>query len=654
MSDIDVESARHAFFGRDPVAGDDALAWLLKSFGDRALSQVITVPLKTGGNSVQVTLRLAKLASAVGAAGVPHLIETMRSRDWGASGLAAHAFAGLHGNAQAEQGLIEILEQGNDIDSQRHAIDALGYLGAHQWAFSLYEFAQFQTWGASVEYRRPSDYLLAKLGPYVFDALLRMTLRLNDKDRIRDVMDTFKRLRLVCREVLHRELPGSWDVQFAAHHFGATAADPLQKEWIVSDDPFLQECAFIILSHLRLDRTVGAMIDSADAVHLQPAVRNAASVCLSNFCSRSAATQLARRVSSGPANGLQWAFSTLYAIDVPWPDCDYLIDETLASEGEPKAQLLYALACRRDERAREVEDRLNAKEDHVRGASALSLARLDPTAARDLLSGREDEAASPIERAKLLAAQVHVGLIDRVDQLHSALQEVGMFAYLRPIWKREILLAFFVAEGPESRRGKLWCEAALETDTRLKSEIASLFRQPPTVAPSSVSMSLSTHPPPSPSPSPSHATPYLKDGAATEPSHRYDLFISHASEDKEAVARPLYNALNAAGLRVWFDEATLKLGDSLRRKIDEGLAHCRFGVVILSPRFLAKEWPQRELDGLTARETLTGKKAILPVWHEVDAATVIRYSPPLADRLACRTSEGIEAVALKIKDVLQG
>jgi hypothetical protein len=55
----------------------------------------------------------------------------------------------------------------------------------------------------------------------------------------------------------------------------------------------------------------------------------------------------------------------------------------------------------------------------------------------------------------------------------------------------------------------------------------------------------------------------------------YDLFLSHASEDKEAIARPLYSALSAKGISVWFDEAVLEIGDSLRRKIDEGLAKCR-------------------------------------------------------------------------------
>ena len=123
----------------------------------------------------------------------------------------------------------------------------------------------------------------------------------------------------------------------------------------------------------------------------------------------------------------------------------------------------------------------------------------------------------------------------------------------------------------------------------------------------------------------------------------WDLFICHASEDKSEIARPLAEALSRKGLSVWYDEFTLTLGDSLSRKIDEGLANSRFGVVILSPSFFKKEWPRRELDGLRAKEISYGKM-ILPIWHEVDRDYVLRYSPMLADKLAVSTSEGLDKV----------
>jgi len=127
----------------------------------------------------------------------------------------------------------------------------------------------------------------------------------------------------------------------------------------------------------------------------------------------------------------------------------------------------------------------------------------------------------------------------------------------------------------------------------------------------------------------------------------WDVFISHAREDKEAIARPLKNALTNEGLKVWYDEDALTVGDSLRRSIDRGLAHAQFGIVILSPRFLEKEWPQRELDGLAARES-DGRKVILPVWHEIDEARIRRYSPMLADRIAVSSASGIGVVVREL------
>ena len=134
---------------------------------------------------------------------------------------------------------------------------------------------------------------------------------------------------------------------------------------------------------------------------------------------------------------------------------------------------------------------------------------------------------------------------------------------------------------------------------------------------------------------------------------QWDVFLSHASEDKDDFARPLATALEAKGLAVWFDEFTLKVGDSLRRSIDKGLAGARFGIVLVSPRFLEKEWPQKELDALMGRES-HGAKIILPVWHNVDAAYVRRFSPLLADRLAASSSKGLEQVVADLMSAIKG
>jgi hypothetical protein len=131
----------------------------------------------------------------------------------------------------------------------------------------------------------------------------------------------------------------------------------------------------------------------------------------------------------------------------------------------------------------------------------------------------------------------------------------------------------------------------------------------------------------------------------------WDLFISHASEDKEDVAMPLAEVLQRAGLRVWIDRQQIELGDSIRERIDNGLAESRFGVVILSPAFLQKIWPQRELGALMSIED-AGHKVLLPIWHQVSKADVARVSPLLADRAAAETTLGIAVVASKIMKVV--
>lgn len=134
----------------------------------------------------------------------------------------------------------------------------------------------------------------------------------------------------------------------------------------------------------------------------------------------------------------------------------------------------------------------------------------------------------------------------------------------------------------------------------------------------------------------------------------YDVFISHASEDKDEVARPMAEALQAHGLKVWYDEFTLRIGDSLRRKIDEGLANSRVGLVVLSPSFLGKGWTNHELDGIATR-SVTGEQVLLPIWHKISKQEVISYSPSLADKLARNTAtHTIDEIAVEIAELIQG
>ena len=132
----------------------------------------------------------------------------------------------------------------------------------------------------------------------------------------------------------------------------------------------------------------------------------------------------------------------------------------------------------------------------------------------------------------------------------------------------------------------------------------------------------------------------------------YDFFISHASEDKDNFVRGLAEALQIGGAKVWYDESTLQVGDSLRRQIDKGLKDSRFGIVVLSKHFFSKEWPQRELDGLSSLEA-SGDTRILPIWHEISKDEVVRYSPVLSDKVALNSSlNSTQEIAGKLLELI--
>jgi len=133
---------------------------------------------------------------------------------------------------------------------------------------------------------------------------------------------------------------------------------------------------------------------------------------------------------------------------------------------------------------------------------------------------------------------------------------------------------------------------------------------------------------------------------------KYDVFISHASDDKDDIVRPLAIALQKKQLRVWYDEFELRIGDSLRQKIDKGLANSRFGIVVLSKNFIRKGWTNYELDGIVTK-AVSGQQVVLPIWHNITKQEVIDYSPSLADKLARNTATyTIEEIADEIAEVI--
>lgn len=111
----------------------------------------------------------------------------------------------------------------------------------------------------------------------------------------------------------------------------------------------------------------------------------------------------------------------------------------------------------------------------------------------------------------------------------------------------------------------------------------------------------------------------------------YDFFISHASEDKAEIATPLYQALEARGAHVWYDDFEVHVGDSLRRSIDRGVAGSKYGILILSPNYIKKYWTEKEFNAFFAKGSARQENIMLPIWHKITQNEVLKYSAMMAD-----------------------
>lgn len=134
---------------------------------------------------------------------------------------------------------------------------------------------------------------------------------------------------------------------------------------------------------------------------------------------------------------------------------------------------------------------------------------------------------------------------------------------------------------------------------------------------------------------------------------KWDAFISYASDDKEKIVRQLAETLEKLKVKIWYDEFSLKVGDSLSKSIDDGLQNSNFGIVIISRSFLEKHWTDYEYRSLLSKEE-NGKKIILPIWHDIKREEVKNFSLYLADKIALNTSESsINNIALKLIEIIR-
>lgn len=131
--------------------------------------------------------------------------------------------------------------------------------------------------------------------------------------------------------------------------------------------------------------------------------------------------------------------------------------------------------------------------------------------------------------------------------------------------------------------------------------------------------------------------------------NKFDVFISHASEDKDKTVRPIYAELEKLGVNAFLDEVHMAWGDSLTEKINHALGQSKYVLAVLSDHSVNKLWPTKEINAALARE-LAGKQKILPlIVGEPDLSSVSL----LEDKLYLKWSDNADEVASEIFRLLQ-
>lgn len=138
------------------------------------------------------------------------------------------------------------------------------------------------------------------------------------------------------------------------------------------------------------------------------------------------------------------------------------------------------------------------------------------------------------------------------------------------------------------------------------------------------------------------------------PNKEYDVFISHSADDKDEYVSQLAISLKEADISIWYDSDSIGWGQSIRQSIDKGLSNSRYGIVVISPSFIEKYWTNYELDGILSKESSTGRQMILPIWHNVTADQVKKYSQSLSGKLALNSAVNtIDDITDNLKKLLK-
>lgn len=119
----------------------------------------------------------------------------------------------------------------------------------------------------------------------------------------------------------------------------------------------------------------------------------------------------------------------------------------------------------------------------------------------------------------------------------------------------------------------------------------------------------------------------------------YDVFISHASKDKEDLIEELYHSLSKLGISIFYDKESLEWGDNWKERILNGTKRAEFAIIVISENFFDREWTERELSEFLNRQNRNGQKLILPIVHNITMQQLQKKYPNVADIQAIDSSK---------------
>lgn len=133
----------------------------------------------------------------------------------------------------------------------------------------------------------------------------------------------------------------------------------------------------------------------------------------------------------------------------------------------------------------------------------------------------------------------------------------------------------------------------------------------------------------------------------------YDVFISHANEDKQSYVDELKNSLDKLNIKIFYDKETLEWGDNWKDKILEGVKKAEFAIIVISENFFGREWTEKELGEFLNRQNQNGQKIILPIIHNISVEQLRQKYPAVANIQALDSSKySCDEIALKFASQL--